>query len=277
MNPKHFILGGDIKKSLAEGYQLDLKKLFKDAFIVTRKNFLPLLTACIFILLAFTFTFTLLVDESTSFDDPSVLGIFFILALLVAPPLMTGLLMMGVHHSIGLKSKSFHLFNYFNIVFKLSLAALMINVMTNVASVILGEFFGNAGFALSVIVLLYLKMSFSLVYLLIAEKKVPPLQALKLSFQLVHKNIGQFTQLLIIFVLLFLVGLITSGIGLFFVIPFCINVMGIIYRQICGVSITVTEEPENNGLSQESLITMMMIILGLKMAVLKLNAYRYVT
>lgn len=252
MKPKHFVLGGDIKKSLAEGYQFDLKKLFKDAFIVTRKNFLPLLTACIFILLAFTLTFTLLVDESTSFDDPSVLGIFFILALLVAPPLMTGLLMMGVHHSIGLKSKSFHLFNYFNIVFKLSLAALMINVMTNVASVILGEFFGNAGFALSVIVLLYLKMSFSLVYLLIAEKKVPPLQALKLSFQLVHKNIGQFTQLLIIFVLLFLVGLITSGIGLFFVIPFCINVMGIIYRQICGVSITVTEDPENNGLSQES-------------------------
>lgn len=247
MNSKYFILGGDIQKSLTEGYQFDLKKLFKDAFNITRKNFLPLLTACVFILLAFTLTFTLVIDESTSIYDPSVLGIFFVLALLIAPPLFTGLLMMGVHHSIGIKSKSFHLFSYFNIIFKLSLAALLINLMTNVASIMLNQLFGGAGFALSVIVLLYLKMSFCLVYLLIAEKKMSPILALKVSFQLVHKNIGQFTQLLIIFVLLFLAGIITSGIGLFFIIPFCVNVMGIVYRQICGVGISVTDTAENNA------------------------------
>lgn len=126
---------------------------------------------------------------------------------------------------------------------------MLINLMTNGASMFLGQVFGNVGFVLSVIVLLYLKMSFCLVYPLIAEKKVSPVVALKLSFKLVHKNIAQFTQLLIIFCVLFMIGILTSGIGLLFVIPFSINVMGIVYRQVCGVSISVTEatDPHDNN------------------------------
>ncbi|TEW54350.1 hypothetical protein E2R68_08745 [Psychromonas sp. RZ22] len=250
MNSKHFVLGGDIKKSLAEGYQFDLKKLFQDAFKVTRKHFLPLLTACLFIMLTFTAVFAMLVKDMASIEDPRVLGLFFVIALLIVPLFTTGLLMMGVHHSIGLKTKSFDLFKYFNIIFKLSLAALMVNLLTNIAGIVFAQVFGSIGFTLSVIVLLYLKMSFCLVYPLIAEKKVPPILALKLSFKLVHKNIGQFTQLLIIFCILFFIGIITSGIGLLFIVPFCVNVMGIIYRQICGVGISVTEVPE--GATNES-------------------------
>lgn len=247
MNSKKFVLGGDIKKSLAEGYQLDFKTLFKDAFVITRKNFLPLLTACLFIVLLLSFIFTLFVDETTSLEDLRIVGAAFIFALLIAPPLMTGLLMMGVHHSVGLKTKPFYLFNYFNLIFKLSLAAMIVNLMTNATSLLLSQFFGSTGFILSIIVLLYLKMSFCLVYPLIAEKKVSAQVALKLSFKLVHKNIGQFTQLFIIFGLLFFVGVLTSGIGLLFVVPFCINIMGIVYRQICGIAIVVTENTNESG------------------------------
>lgn len=247
MNSKNFVLGGDIKKSLLEGYQLDFKTLFKDTFIITRKNFLPLLIASLFIVLLLSFIFTLFVDENTSLDDLRIVGGAFIFALLIAPPLMTGLLMMGVHHSIGLKTKPFFVFNYFKLIFKLSLAAMIINLITNVTSMLLSQFFGSTGFILSLIVMLYLKMSFCLVYPLIAEKKVSAQVALKLSFKLVHKNIGQFTQLFIIFGLLLFIGVLTSGIGLLFIVPFCINAMGIIYRQICGVSIVVTENTTANN------------------------------
>ena len=244
MNSKYFVLGGDIKKSLTEGYRFDLKKLLLDALKITRKHFFPLLTACLFIMLVSFALLSVFLDQTISLDDPKTMILFFIFALIVVPPLMTGMLMMGVHHSVGLKTKSFHLFNYFNIIFKLSLAAMIINLMTNGASMFLGQVFGSVGFVLSVIVLLYLKMSFCLVYPLIAEKKVSPVIALKLSFKLVHKNIAQFTQLLIIFCVLFMIGILTSGIGLLFVIPFAINVMGIVYRQVCGVSISVTEATE---------------------------------
>ncbi|MEL0660234.1 hypothetical protein V6255_13940 [Psychromonas arctica] len=251
MNSKYFVLGGDIKKSLAEGYRFDLKKLLLDALKVTRKHFLPLLTACIFIMLVSFALLSIFIDGSTSLSDPKVIGVFFIFALLIAPPLMTGLIMMGVHHSVGLKTNSFHLFNYFKMLLKLSLAAMMVNLMTNAASMALGQVFGSAGFVLSIIVLLYLKMSFCLVYPLIAEKKVSPVVALKLSFKLVHKNIGQFTQLLLLFCALFIVGILTSGIGLLFVIPFCINVIGLVYRDICGVSIAVTDASDSSEHNQD--------------------------
>lgn len=252
MNSKYFVLGGDIKKSLTEGYRFDLKKLLLDGVKVTRKHFLPLLTACIFIMLVTFALISQFIDSTTSLSDPKVIAVFFISVLLIVPPLMTGLIMMGVHHSIGLKTNSFQLFNYFKIILKLSLAAMMINLMTNLVSMLLGQFFGSVGFILSVIVLLYLKMSFCLVYPLIAEKKVSPVMALKLSFKLVHKNIGQFTQLLILFCVLFFIGLLTSGIGLLVIIPFCINVLGIVYRQICGVGIEVTAADSDKASSEIS-------------------------
>jgi len=246
MSSKYFVLGGDIKKSLTEGYHFDFKKLFLDSLKVTRKHFFPLLSACIFIMLACFSLLSFFIDESFSLSDPKVIGLFFVITLVIAPPLVTGLIMMGVNHSIGLKSNTFQLFNYFNILLKLSLAAMMINLLTNAMSLVIGQVFGQAGVVLSVIVLLYLKMSFCLVYPLIAEKKVSPLVALKLSFKLVHKNIAQFTLLLFMFIGLLFLGVLTYGFGLLLVIPFSINALGIIYRQICGVSIAVTEKPESD-------------------------------
>lgn len=247
MSSKNFILGGDIKKSLSDGYRFDIQKLLSDAFKVTKKNFLPLLSACTFIMVLFFTLASLMIVDLDSLNNPTVIGVFFAASILVAPPLMTGLMMMGVHHSIGLKTNSFHLFHYFKIIVKLSLAALLITLVTNAIGKVLMLLFGDFGFILSIITLLYLKMSFCLVYPLIAEKKVSPINALKLSFKLVHKNIGQFSILLIIFIALIFIGILTSGLGLLFIIPFCINLLGIIYRQICGVHIAVTNIPDTGS------------------------------
>lgn len=252
MNSKHFVLGGDINRSLTEGYQLDIKKLFQDAFMITRKNILPLLSACIMVLLALTALFSLLIDSPESLESPSVLLTIFLLAIVVAPPVVTGLIMMGVNHAIGLKTKSWHLFNFFPMTIKLSLAAMAMNLITNLLGVVFGQLAGGAGIALSVITLLYLHMSFCLVYPLIAEKKLSPVNALITSFKLVHKNLGQFTQLLIIFCLLFVVGIFTSGIAFLFIIPFYMNMIGLLYRQICGVTISVTEVPDAQVNEQDS-------------------------
>lgn len=247
MNSKYFVLGGDIKKSLADGYQLDLKVLLKDAFTLTQKNFLPLFTACLLIILALFLIVTLSLEHVDSFKDPAVVVGFFVIVLLVAPPLVTGLLMMGVNHSIGLKSKPFDLFSYINITLKLSLAAMMINLAVNLMSTFLGFLFNEAGLILSFLLMFYLKMSFSLVYPLIAEKKVSAALALTLSFKLVNKNVGQFTILLMLFLFLFIFGALTSGIGLLFVIPFYVNTLGLVYRQICGVTISVTEVSDEDS------------------------------
>jgi hypothetical protein len=240
MNKKHFILGGDIKKSLTEGYQLDYKSLFKDALVITKKHYFPLLFACLFTIIILVGCYHFMFELSSNYSDSGQMVASYVITLLIAPPLLTGLEMMGVNHSIGLKTKSIDLFNYFKIIFKLSLATMIISLITNLISILLSETMGDIGVKLSIVVLLYLNMSFSLVYPLIAEKKVTAQVALILSFKLVHKNLAQFTILYILLVLLCVLALLPSGLGMFIFLPFYFNLMGIVYRQICGVGVVAT-------------------------------------
>ncbi|WP_019612900.1 hypothetical protein [Psychromonas ossibalaenae] len=249
MNKKHFVLGGDIKKSLTEGYQLDFKTLFKDAFVITKKHFLPLLVACLFTVIIVAVSYGLIFDD-TNGSETSQMVINFIFTSVVMTPLVTGLQMMGVHHSIGVKSKSIDVFNYFNKILPLALASLIINLLVYGINVGLTQALGDSAVVPSLIILLYLNMAFCLVYPLIAEKQVEPVLALKLSLKLVNKNLRQFTLLFMILGLIGIVSLLPYGLGLFVFIPFYFNLMGIIYRQMCGVgvvaSINDSDDDDNN-------------------------------
>lgn len=250
MQKKHFVLGGDLKKSLAEGYQLDFKLLFKEAAIITRKNYFMLLgaslLATILLFACFQFSFGHLAKIS---NNALIVGMYGIVVCII-PLFLTGLQMMAIHHSIGLKSKVLDLFNYFPIFLKLSLATLIISLI-KIIVVILTQVLGDMGLLLSIVVMLYLNMTFIFVYPLIAEKKVNPQAALMLSFKLVNKNILQFTLLFIGLSLLFLIAAV-SGFGLFLFIPFYFNLMGVIYRQLCGVGVIATEISKSDNDAQDN-------------------------
>ena len=253
MKKKHFVLGGDIKKSLTEGYRLDFKSLFKDAFVITRKHYFPLITASLFTIIILAGCYHLLFGVASTLNETSKMIGNYTITLLIAPPLLTGLQMMGVHHAVGLKTKPIYLFNYVNILLKLSLATMIISLITNVISVLFTQTMGDLGLVLSILVLLYLNMAFSLVYPLIAEKKLSPQMALRLSFRLVHKNLWQFTLMFILLAVLFVIALLPSGLGMFIFIPFYFNLMGIVYRQICGVSVVATATSDDNDNDDDSL------------------------
>jgi len=246
MNKTHFVLGGDLKKSLIEGYQLDFKQLFKDAFTITRSHYIPLTVACIITVFIVTSSYLLSFDKLDSLSDMAQITINFIFSAFIITPLVTGLQMMGINHSIGLKSRSTDLFNYFNIVMKLALASAIINVIVYLVSVVLNELLGDLGLQLALVFILYLNMAFCMVYAFIAEKGIAPQLAIKLSFKLVNKNLRQFTLLFILLALLGVLSLLPSGLGLFLFIPFYFNIMGIVYRQMCGVGVVATEVANND-------------------------------
>ncbi|PKH03204.1 hypothetical protein CXF72_07730 [Psychromonas sp. MB-3u-54] len=241
MSEKHFILGGDIKKSLSEGHRFDLKSLFKDAFVLTKKNFLPLAVASFVTISLLGLAYIYIFDSFSDADQSTPMVLNYIITLLIAPPLLTALQMMGIHHSVGLKTKANDLFKYFNIILKLSMAAMMLSLISNLVSLGLTQLFGSIGLQLSVVALLYFNMVFCLVNPLIAEKKLTPVLALTLSFKIVNKNLLQFSFIYLLLIILFFVAIITSGLGLLFVVPFYFNIMGIIYRQVCGVSVVAVE------------------------------------
>jgi hypothetical protein len=251
MNKTHFVLGGDLKKSLTEGYTLDLKKIFKDAFAITRTNFMPLIIACIITISIVTLIFTLNHEALAELSETNKTIINLILSSFIVTPLVTGLQMMGINHSVGLKSRSTDLFNYFNIILKLGLASLIINVIVYAFTVLLSKMFGNIGQQLSIIVMLYFNVAFSMVYPLIAEKKMAPQLSIKLSFKLINKNLLQFTFLFMLLGVLGVIAVLPSGLGLILFIPFYFNVMGIVYRQICGVGVVATEVPKKDDDSDD--------------------------
>lgn len=241
MNEKHFILGGDIKKSLTEGYRFDLKSLFKEAFVITRKNYLPLAIASFLTIAFLALAYIYIFDSFGEAEETMQIVLNYIITLLLAPPLLTALQMMGIHHSVGLKTKANDLFKYFNIILKLSLATMVVSLISNVVTLALTQLFGSIGLQLSIVALLYFNMAFCLVHPLVAEKKLAPILAVTLSFKIVNKNLLQFSLIYMLLVLLFFVALIPSGLGLLFFVPFYFNLMGIIYRQICGVSVVAVE------------------------------------
>lgn len=254
MNKTHFVLGGDLKKSLTEGYTLDLKQLFKDSFTTTRKHFLPLIVACLITVAIVASLYSFSYQYLAELSEANQTIVNFLFSSFIVTPLVTGLQMMGIHHSIGLKSRSSDLFNFFNMILKLALASVILNVIVYATTVLLTGVLGDNAFMPSILVVLYLNMAFCMVYPLIAEKKIAPQLAIRLSFKLVNKNLFQFTILFILLGLLAVIAALPSGIGLFFFIPFYFNLMGIVYRQMCGVGVVATEmtdedDDSNNGSS----------------------------
>tara|TARA_R110001583_G_scaffold9433_10_gene44799 strand:- start:1566 stop:2435 length:870 start_codon:yes stop_codon:yes gene_type:complete len=240
MNKTHFVLGGDLKKSLTEGYTLDFKKIFKDAFAITRSNYIPLTMACIFTIAIVAFIFTLNYEALIGLSESKQIIINLIFSSFVVTPLVTGLHMMGINHAVGLKSRSIDLFIYFNIILKLALASLIMNVIIFAVNMFLTQVLGDIGQKISYIVMIYFNIVFSMVYPLIAEKKLSPSLSIKLSFRLINKNLLQFTLLFVFLTLMAVVAILPSGLGLFFFVPFYFNVIGIVYRQICGVGVVAT-------------------------------------
>ncbi|MEI6897912.1 MAG: hypothetical protein V5786_10605 [Psychromonas sp.] len=246
MNKTHYVLGGNLKKSLTEGASLDLKQIFKDAFVITRKHYLPLIIACLVTVAIVATFYTLSLNSLSELSESNQLLINFIFSSVVIAPLVTGLQMMGINHAIGLKSRSADLFSFFNLILQLALASMMINIVVYILSVAFSEVLGDIGAKLSIIVMLYLNMTFCMVYPLIAEKKFSAALAIRLSFKLINKNLLQFTFLFILLFVLAIIALLPSGLGMFLFIPFYFNIMGIVYRQMCGVGIVATNLDDDN-------------------------------
>ncbi|MCK5820119.1 MAG: hypothetical protein KAH18_12980 [Psychromonas sp.] len=249
MNKKHFIVGGDIKKSLSQGKRLNFKGLFTEALILTKKNYLPLLIACIFlamiVLVIYGFGYKYIYTLSSNVQ----LGINFIVSSFIMTPLVTALLMMGIYNSVGIKTKPIDIFSSFNVTIKLAIVNMIINVIVYGISKLFTLASNDIAAVISVFLLIYTNVVFCLTYPLIAEKKMSAYLGLKSSFKIVHKNLLQFIILFMFIVFFAFIAILPYGIGLLVFIPFYFNLMGLVYRETCGVKIIaiVSKSQDHNG------------------------------
>lgn len=139
-------------------------------------------------------------------------------------PLMAGVLMIGIRHSVGLPVSWKVAFGYFSYLLPIVIVAFLSTVLTFV------------GLLLLIIPGLYLSLAYMLVIPLVVDKGLGPWQALEASRQAIHRCWFKVFGLYFLMALICLVSMIPLGLGMIWTLPMFVMVSAILYRELFGVS-----------------------------------------
>jgi len=144
--------------------------------------------------------------------------------IVVATPLGAGFLMMGVSMAIGASVGAGSILSYYDRILPLALTSILYGIMVAL------------GLLLLILPGIYLSVAYILAIPLVVDKGLSPWQALEASRKAItHRWFAVFCVLFLLCVLFF-VGSIPLFIGLVWVGPLYLIAMGILYRNIFGVS-----------------------------------------
>ena len=141
-----------------------------------------------------------------------------ILSYPVLMPIMAGIMMMGIKHSRGEEISFKSIFNYYHLTGKLSLAGILIYIMTLI------------GILLLVLPGIYLSVAYMFALPLIVDKNMGVWEAMEHSRKQVTKHWFKAFFLTILLSIIMAISMIPLGIGLFWTIPLMfVTLYGLIY------------------------------------------------
>ncbi len=224
-----------------QNYTLDIKSLFERGNIATKQN-LPVLLRCMFILLfiglaAFVAFFNIYEIETVAQLEAMQTETYFfnmILTVLLSP-LMAGMAMLAVKTQRKQPINVISLFMYVPMILSLATAELVISLLSQV------------GMTLFVLPAIYIFITTIFAKLLIADKQLRPFLAIKTSIQMCNQYLLQLTVLFAIFLVLFLIGMLTFGLAFIWVLPLYYNVIGILYDDLFGTDVGVPQTEAGNS------------------------------
>jgi hypothetical protein len=243
-------VGGSTENALAGNYKIDIKKTLIEAWEITLLSRRSINLGLIFIITLVAIA-TLFISNyfggfiETINNENSIMVLNILTTLLIAP-FMAGVEMMGVFHSIKLKTQPKLIFSFFKRATPLGITALITSLFVNI---------GSQLFVVPGIILLVL---FSLTIPLVVEKQLSPDKAIILSvkalrFQLFN-ILGVYSIISVAFVLslfpllvlqdspLLIVGLVLFFFFSSYLLPLFYNVKGILYREIFGLKVVTTSK-----------------------------------
>lgn len=147
-----------------------------------------------------------------------------VIQLIVTAPLMAGLFMLGIKRAAGQPVNAFMLFNYFPKTLPLFLTYLLMVVLVVI------------GFVLLVIPGIYLTFAYALALPLLVDKNLGIWESLETSRKGITRCWFRFFGFGIIGLIIMMISAIPLGIGLIWTLPWLYAGMGIIYRDVFGVS-----------------------------------------
>jgi uncharacterized membrane protein len=219
-----------MNKASPQNYNLELKSLFERGNTATKQNF-PVILRCMFILLfiglaslvAFLNIYNIeKVEQLEALQTETY--IFNMLLTVCLSPLMAGVCMLAVKTERKQPINVMSLFMYVPLILWLATAELIISLLTQI------------GMTLFILPAIYIFITTVFTKFLIADKQLRPFMAIKLSIQMCNQYLLQLTILFAIFFVLFLLGMVTFGLALIWIVPLYYNVTGILYNDLFGLN-----------------------------------------
>jgi len=224
-----------------QNYTLDIKSLFERGNIATKQN-LPVMLRCMFILLfiglaAFVAFFNIYEIETVAQLEAMQTETYFFNMLLTVllSPLMAGMGMLAVKTERKQTINVISLFMYVPFILWLATAELIISLLTQV------------GMTLFILPAIYIFITTIFAKLLIADKQLRPFLAIKTSIQMCNQYLLQLTVLFAIFLVLFVIGMLTFGLAFIWVLPLYYNVTGILYNDLFGTDVEAPQTQAGNS------------------------------
>lgn len=244
MNEKSYVeIGGSIEKATSGNYNLEVSKLLKEAWNITRSSKLSInlgLWSIFGLGLLVTMiyaSFTGGIDSLVE-DQQSVLFLNLLLIMLIWP-LLAGVEMMGIYHAVGIKTRSTHIFSFLKRGSFVAITATFIWMIVNL------------GMFLFVIPGVFAAVVTSLAIPLVIEKNLTPFQAIWVCMRAMS---FQWYKVFCIYLLMFIMltvlaiplaaqqagsfsGLIVFIAGMCYLAPWFYNVKGLMYREMFGIRV----------------------------------------
>ncbi|HEY3487273.1 MAG TPA: hypothetical protein VGL10_04350 [Gammaproteobacteria bacterium] len=219
---------GNINDAVSGNYILGIGEVFSEAWQKTNGFKGKALGAFVLLYVVLFLTmlglmFVLGVESQAEQNPLTSLIIQLVIALIVYP-MSAGIMMMGIHQVAGKPVKVGMIFGYFDKTLRIFGLYLLMTIMIAI------------GFVLLIIPGVYLAVAYTLALPLLIEKNMGIWEALETSRKALSKRWFTVFVIFVLLGLLFVAGTIPLGIGLIWVIPLSITVMGVMYKTIFGIS-----------------------------------------
>jgi hypothetical protein len=239
------IQGGSLEKSLKGETQLDLKAIAEEAWNLSKNTKTAVLHGVLmlfFIAVVFAWVLQSFFGISDlSVVPPSLMISLKVVGIIVTTPIIATMFLLGISHSVGIKPKFTSILKNVMGSVLVILLALLLAAMSD-----LGSFVGSQiSVLLGVAVLFYINLATGFSIMLLIEKRLAPSQSVIQSLQVFHKYWIPLSIFYIVYYLCLFLGALSLGFAYIWIIPFFINMKGILYRELFGVKVLGVKNKSN--------------------------------
>lgn len=256
-------VGGSVENALQGNYQIDVKAILNEAWQLTLKSRLSINIGLLFsIIIGMSVSFLVsdyLGGIEAVLQDPQASMLLNIVVTIAVWPFIAGVEMMGVLHSVGMKTNAKMTFSFLQRASWVVLCALFTSVLISL------------GIQLLLLPGIFLAITLSLCIPLVVEKKMTPLKAIILSvqalrFKFISLFIIYFILLMSLIMLFFPLALLLESpmapigfmiflFGITYLAPLFYNTKGILYREIFGIQLATDKSAEEVEEATKSAVT----------------------